>query len=166
MTGLILASSSMPMDTFASHAEDTRGDVESDERSLVLSAAVQLEQKLGEILQGFLAHVSASEKLVVGPLSSLRARAMACHALALIDQREFADCESITRIADDFRRLSHASLKVGEANSACRKLHFKDKGPLDPVRQLRSGITNLMSRLAHRGFYVESEQRTERNWQI
>jgi hypothetical protein len=136
--------------------------------ALALGSSAQLELKLRDILHEFLMDGSSTERLLGGPLASLSARALACRSLALIDEKEFADCITISRIADEFHRSACASFAGEAVTSLCRQLHFRDRRHSPPnsaaQEQFRSAVSSLLEKLANRAFYIGCEKRTRRRW--
>lgn len=144
---------------------------DGSDRSLVLCSATRLEQKLGEILEEFLQGGPATERLLMGPsapLSSLSARLLACHALALIDSKELADGDLTSRICDEFHKSAYTSFGSERVAAMCRKFHFQDRhsNGFGSTAQdnFASAVALLLKRLANRGFYVGGDKREPRTW--
>jgi hypothetical protein len=142
---------------------------EKSGRALVLCSATRLEQVLGQILEEFLCSNPSAEKLLKGstaPISQLSSRLLLCHALALIDEHEFADGNLISAVCDQIHGSSAASLASAPVISLCNKLHFRDRrcAPNSAQDNFASAVARLLGRLKDRPFYVGGEKRSRRMW--
>ena len=142
-------------------------------RAPMLCMAAQLEHKLGEILREFLLDGPQARDLIEGPLASLASlstRIRSCYALGLIDEHEFADCEIVSRIHDEFHRSPYATFSDTKVIVLCRKFHFRNRGRGelrdDPQEQFRTAAAALLDRLANRPFFIGHEKRTRRTWPV
>lgn len=77
---------------------------ESD-RGAALTAGAMLEDRLGDILGGFLIEEKEAKQLLVGfnaPLGTLSARLLACYSLGLVEKNEFTEMEIIRKVRNQF----------------------------------------------------------------
>lgn len=77
-----------------------------------MSLAAFFDEVLGRLISAFLRDTKSSEDILEGfnaPLGTFSARIRAAHALGLINDAEFADCERLRKIRNAF---AHSWLEV------------------------------------------------------
>ena len=142
-------------------------------RGASLAAASFLDDLLARTIAAFLIPNDSSFALTNGfnaPLSTLAARIAACHALGLISEQEYKECELIRKIRNEFAHKVHMSFKNDRVRSLCASLTMSAK-PYEGVHvdtrgQFTSAAVALLMNLTNRAHYVSHKALAYGNWKI
>lgn len=144
---------------------------ESD-RGAALIAASLLDQRLKEILEGFLLEdkeCSALFSLPNAPLSTFSAKASMAYSLCLIQKNEFEEITLIRRIRNEFgHKWKDVDFKNEKVVSYCNKLPWL--GPSEHEKQATTrsrfnfSVAILSFDLVWRSRLVKKERRAHRIW--
>lgn len=145
---------------------------EESGRGAALIAASFIDQRLREILTGFMAQIRDIDELFDGPtaaLGTLSARALAAHALGLIQENEFDEISLIRRIRNEFgHKWQGVSFESGKVADLVDQLPWLGPAELEAGAKRRSrfnfAVGILMTDLLWRVQLVEKERRVERKW--
>ena len=75
------------------------------DRGAALTAGAMLEDRLGDILRGFLIEEEEADRLLSGfnaPLGTLSARILACYSLGLVEKHEYSEMQTIRKVRNHF----------------------------------------------------------------
>lgn len=142
---------------------------ESD-RGAVLIAASLIDQRLMEILEGYLIENKQSSDLFSqpnAPLGTLSAKAAMAYSLGLIQKNEFEEISLIRKIRNDFgHKWKDINFKNPKIVSYCNKLPWLGPPgkPVTPRRRFNVLIAILLADLLWRARLVKKERRTHRVW--
>ncbi|UWQ53107.1 hypothetical protein [Leisingera caerulea] len=154
---------------FSNFLEEFQG--ESDRGAALVGAAL-IDLQLSETLKAFFVESSSTKALLStsGPLGSLNARILSCHALGLIDDTEKDACTRIAGVRNKFAHLAHGtSFETQAIADQCKgfKLSlpgkpndFKDKPRLIFI----NAVVLICLRLTYRSDWVAKERRTTKSW--
>ena len=142
------------------------------DRGAALSAGAMLEDRLGDILIGFLVESDQTAELFKGmnaPFGTLSSRISACLALGLIEQREFVEMEIIRRIRNKF---AHNWDNITFESDSVRDLtnNLPWRGPEEYEKTATSkdrfctAMSMLMVDLVWRTRLVSKERRVLKKW--
>jgi len=143
------------------------------ERGAALAAAAFLDDILERILAAFLIPNDSGFDLTSGfnaPLGTLSARVAACHAMGLISEAEFRECQLIRKIRNEFAHKVKMSFEVDRVKSLCASLSMSAK-PYGDVTvgargQFTTAAVSLILNLTNRPHYVAQRSLKYGNWQI
>ena len=148
-------------------------DIQNSEspRGKVLVACSFLEEQLKNVIEAYLIEDSDTELLLEGfnaPLGSLSSRIKAAHCLGLISDIEYADCNILRKIRNEFAHSHHASFEDNKCKDLCANLHLSAKDYGDVVvgalGQFTTASVALISNLVNRPHYVSQERLRTRHW--
>lgn len=144
------------------------------DRGAALVGATLIDLRLSETLKAFLVDSPSTRALlkdgVAGPLGSLGARILACHALGLIDDEEKAACTLIAGVRNKFAHRAHGtSFETQAIADQCKGFRLSLPGdPIDFVNKPRAVFINavvlISLRLAYRSEWVAKEKRVPKSW--
>ena len=89
-------------------------------RGVASTSAAFLDNILQGVITAFLIPNVSSEALTDGfnaPLTTLSSRIKACHALGLISQQEYKECDIIRRVRNEFAHKVHMSFNDDRVKS-------------------------------------------------
>lgn len=145
---------------------------ESD-RGLPLVGAALIDDRLAETLRSFFVDLKVSRRLIDdanAPLGTLSARAQACLALALIDEREYSEIELVRKVRNEFAHAKHGiTFDSEKVASFCANLQSDlpmgaDYPINDPRFRFTNAIVCLVLRLYYRPEWVAQERRMPKVW--
>ncbi|HTU64323.1 MAG TPA: MltR family transcriptional regulator [Steroidobacteraceae bacterium] len=140
------------------------------DRGLPLVAAAVVDEKLEKALAGFFRETGAAKRLLDdnGPLATFSARIDACHALGLITDHEFHECNLIRKVRNEFAHKTHGlTFKTKIVHELCMSLK---SGPLpgadktDARMRFVNACVMMVTALYYRGEWVARERREEKDW--
>jgi mannitol operon repressor len=142
-------------------------------RGACLAAASFLDDLLARIISAFLIPNDSSFALTDGfsaPLGTLAARIAACHAMGLISEDEYKECELVRKIRNEFAHKVHMSFKNDRVRSLCESLTMSAK-PYEGVDvntrgQFTSAAVALLVNLTNRAHYVSQKSLAYGNWKF
>jgi hypothetical protein len=143
------------------------------ERGAALAAAAFLDDILERVLAAVLIPNDSGYDLTSGfnaPLGTLSARIAACHAMGLISEAEFKECQLIRRIRNEFAHKVKMSFEVDRVKSLCANLSMSAKPYGDVTVSTRGQFTSaavaLILNLTNRPHYVAQRSLKYGNWKI
>ena len=142
------------------------------DRGAALSAGAMLEDRLGDILKGFMINSKSTGILLKGtnaPFGSLASRISGCYALGLIDQTEFDEMETIRKIRNKF---AHKWDDISFQSDAVKdlSLNLPWRGPSEYEESASNkdrfctAMSMLMVDLVWRTRLVKKERRVLKEW--
>ncbi|WKA26379.1 transcriptional regulator [Bradyrhizobium roseum] len=152
--------------------EEFLGDFNKEtERGAALAAAAYIDGLLESTLIAFLIPNDSGLNLITGfnaPLGTLSARNAACHAMGLISELEFKECDLIRRVRNEFAHKVKMSFEVSRVKNLCRNLSLRAK-PYGAVTvstrgEFTSAAVALILNLTNRPHYVAQRALTYGNW--
>ncbi len=143
------------------------------ERGTALAAATFIDALLERILAAFLIPNDSGFALTNGfnaPLGTVSSRAAACHAMGLISEQEFKECELIRKVRNEFAHKVKMSFKDDRVRGLCSSLTLSAKSypgvDVDARGQFTSAAVALILNLTNRPHYVGQQALKYQNWQI
>jgi mannitol operon repressor len=144
---------------------------ESD-RGAALTAAAMLDQRLEEILSGYLADVPATQDLLSGysaPLGTFSSRNSIAFALGLIQENEYNEINVVRKIRNEFgHSWKGTDFKSGKGASLCNQLPWLGPKELEAKSTARErfnfAIAILLTDFLWRVRLVKKEKRVNRVW--
>ena len=142
---------------------------ESD-RGAALVAASLLDDRMTEILRGFLANGASADSLLDGfnaPLGTFSARIAAAHALALIEDEERLELNLFRKIRNEFgHSWKGVTFGTPRIASFCAELPWRGPGEeqKDPRTRFEFALVAMLNRLVWRARLVAAEKRCQRSW--
>jgi mannitol operon repressor len=145
---------------------------QQDDRAAALVAAAMLDDRMRDILMGFLLQGKESKALLDGfnaPLGTFSARVSACSALALIEPSEASEIDLVRRIRN---HLAHSWRPASFDDESVAKL-TRQLPWLGPIEEEPSGssrdrfviaVSVLLVDLMWRTRLVRREQRENKKW--
>jgi DNA-binding MltR family transcriptional regulator len=101
-------------------------------------------------------------KGVNAPLSTFSARIAACHAMGLISDEEFKNCDLIRKIRNQFAHKIKMSFKNDRVRSFCSSLALGEKS--DTRAQFTTAAVTLILKLNNRAQYVSQKPLNYQEW--
>ena len=95
------------------------------DRGVTLVTTSFLDTLLGDTLAAFLLENASARALLSGfnaPLSSLNTKIAACHALGLITDEEFHQCNIFRKVRNEFAHQVQVSFESGRVKDLCNNL--------------------------------------------
>jgi len=140
-------------------------------RGAVLVGCSFIDGQLEKILAAFLRDEKESAKLLSGfnaPLGSFAARITAAFALGLITRAEYAECETLRKVRNDFAHKVTASFEDQSVKDHCARLAYAAK-PYGEVEvnarsQFTTAAVGLILHFTNRAHHVGQQQRREQSW--
>ncbi len=152
-------------------ALDNLSDEKSHRGSVVLACAY-LDDLLKGMLEAFFIDRNEARQLTDGydaPLGTFSSRIRAVYALALIDDFEFKDLNTIRGIRNDFAHKRTASFETQSIKDRCAKLECKavesPSRPNEPFARFSTAVSSLMTRFAGRDVEISKVRMHPRKWQ-
>ena len=148
-------------------------DIQNSEspRGKVLVACSFLEEQLKDIIEAYLIEGSDIKLLLEGfnaPLGTFSSRIKASHCLGLISDTEYADCNILRKIRNEFAHNHTMSFEDQKCKDLCANLHYSAKDYGDVVvgaqGQFTTGSVALISNLVNRPHYVSQKRLKKRDW--
>lgn len=144
--------------TFVEFLEDFNKE---SERGAALSSTAYVDHLLERTLTAFLISNDSGFALTTGfnaPLGTFSARIAACHAMGLISEDEFKECNLLRRIRNKFAHEIRMSFKDQELVGLCSSLQFSAK-PYNDVKvdargKFTTSAVDMILRLTNRPHYV------------
>lgn len=141
------------------------------ERGAVLSATAYIDHLLERTLAAFLIANDSGFNLTNGfnaPLGTFSARIAACHAMGLISEQEFKECNLLRKIRNRFAHEIRLSFRDAELIGLCSSLTYSAR-PYGEVKvDTRSKFTTaavaLIMNLINRPHYVSERALKHENW--
>jgi mannitol operon repressor len=151
---------------FTEFLEEFKGETE---RGTALTAAAFLDDLLEKVIEAFLIKNKSGKSLINGfnaPLGTLSSRITACHAMGLISDQEYQECQLIRKIRNKFAHKVKMSFSVEPVRSLCSSMNYREPGEKSPRGQFTSSAVTMLSRLANRAHYVGQKALVDQNWPI
>jgi mannitol operon repressor len=107
------------------------GEFNKTERGAALAAAAFLDDLLGRVIFNFLIPNDSGHALVDGfnaPFGTLSARIAACHAMGLISEVEYRECEIVRKVRNEFAHKVKMSFDNDRIKSLCANMKFSVPG--------------------------------------
>jgi mannitol operon repressor len=124
-----------------------------------------------DILLAFFVDHSKSRRLVEGfnsPLGTLSTRVAAAHALGLLSEREFKECEILRKIRNLFAHHVHTSFEDQQVRDLCKCLtmaaHDYDQVVVDAPGRYVTAAVALLLNLNNLAFYVAKKRSVPVDW--
>lgn len=139
------------------------------ERGAALTAAAFLDDVLQNVIEAFLIKNESGKSLSDGfnaPLGTLSSRIAACHAMGLISDDEYQECELIRKIRNEFAHKMKMSFDADKVKSLCANMHYIVPGAPTPRAQFTSSAVVMLMRLTNRAHYVGQKALKYDEWQI
>jgi mannitol operon repressor len=156
------------MKDFAAFLDDFN---EETERGAALAAAAFLDNLLERVLGAFLIPNDSGFNLTKGfnaPLGTLAARIAACHAMGLISEDEYKECELIRKVRNEFAHKVKMSFDDHRVKGLCSSLKMSAKPYGDVTVSIRGRFTTaavaLILNLTNRPHYVAQQPLKFQNW--
>ncbi len=146
-------------------------NAESD-RGAALTATAILDEVLGKILEAFFVESQQTRDLLFkhhAPLSSLAARADACHALGLLNSNEHAEITTLRRIRNEFAH-SWNGVTFASGKVVALSLSLPWLGPTElettssPRSRFNFAVVILLMDLIWRARLVKEHKRAVNQW--
>ncbi|WP_126456712.1 MltR family transcriptional regulator [Sulfuriflexus mobilis] len=142
------------------------------DRGAALTAGAMLEDRLGDIIKGFLIDSKESEKLLKGtnaPFGTLSSRISACFALGLIDRIEFEEMETIRKIRNKFaHNWDKVSFQTDSIKDLTNSLPWRGPAEFEKNTTIKdrfcTAMSMLMVDLVWRTRLVKKERRELKEW--
>lgn len=156
-----------PKEMLPEHVQKFMGFLEDfnkeTERGAALSAAAYLDDLLGQILSSFCVPNSSGKTLASSegkaPLGTFSARLQACHALGLISDSEFAQCDLVRKVRNEFAHKVKMSFENDRVKGLCSTFSpaavDSDGRRLDPRGIFTSSAVVLIIAFTSRQLLVE-----------
>jgi hypothetical protein len=139
------------------------------ERGAALTAAAFLDDLLQKVIEAFLIKNKSGKSLSDGfnaPLGTLSARIAACHALGLISDTEFQECELIRKIRNEFAHKMKMSFETVRVRGLTSAMHFIVPGAPTSRSRFTSSAVVMLMRLTNRAHYVGLKAIQYEDWPI
>jgi mannitol operon repressor len=139
------------------------------ERGAALTAAAFLDDLLQKVIEAFLIENKSGKSLCDGfnaPLGTLSSRIAACHAMGLISDEEYRECELIRKIRNEFAHKMKMSFEIEPVRSLSSSMHYKVPDERAPRGQFTSSAVVMLMRLTNRAHYVGEKSLTYQEWKI
>jgi hypothetical protein len=140
-------------------------------RGTALAAAAFLDDLLEGVIAAFLISNRSSDELRKGfnaPLGTLSARVAACHAMGLISEQEFQECELVRKIRNEFAHKLKMSFKDDRVRGLCSSLTMSAKSypgvNVDTRGQFTTAAVALILNLTNRAHYVSQRALKYHPW--
>ena len=102
------------------------------------------------------------------PLGTFSARIAACHAMGLISEAEFKNCELIRKIRNEFAHKIKMSFNDNRVRSLCSSLTLSAKSnsatDVDTRGQFTTAAVALILKLTNRAHYVGQKALKYQEW--
>lgn len=142
------------------------------DRGAALSAGAMLEDRLGDILKGFLIDSKNTDCLLKGmnaPFGTLSSRISGCYALGLIDQKEYDEMETIRKIRNKFaHNWDDISFKTNSVKDLTKNLPWRGPDEYEDKSTIKdrfcTAMSMLMVDLVWRTRLVKKEKRVLKEW--
>jgi mannitol operon repressor len=152
---------------FADFLEEFKDETE---RGAALTAAAFLDDLLQAVIEAFLIRNKGGGKSLTdgfnAPLGTLSARIAACHAMGLISDEEYQECELMRKIRNEFAHKMKMSFNVDPVRSMCDAMHYSVPGEKYPRGQFTSSAVVMLVRLTNRAHYVGQKAFGYQDWPI
>src|SRR5689334_14500810 len=139
---------------FTEFLEEFNGETE---RGAALTAAAFLDDLLQKVIEAFLIKNKSGKSLCDGfnaPLGTRSSRIAACHAMGLISDQEYQECELIRKIRNEFAHKMKMSFSVEPVRGLCGSMNYSVPGEKSPRGQFTSSAVVMLMRLTNRAHYV------------
>lgn len=139
------------------------------ERGAALTAAALLDDLLQKVIEAFLVKNKSGKSLSDGfnaPLGTLSSRIVACHAMGLISDEEYRECELIRKIRNEFAHKMKMSFEIEPVRGLSSSMHYKVPDERAPRGQFTSSAVVMLMRLTNRAHYVGQKSLTYQEWKI
>jgi mannitol operon repressor len=140
-------------------------------RGAALAAAAFLDDLLGRTISAFLITNDSGVALTDGfnaPLGTLAAKIAACHAMGLISEVEYKECDLVRKIRNEFAHKVHMSFKDDRVRSLCASLTMNAKSypgvTVDTREKFTTAAVSLVLNLTNRPHYVAKNELKYGNW--
>jgi hypothetical protein len=121
------------------------------DRGAALTGAAYLEERLGDILKGYLIKCQASEDLLDGfnaPLGTFSSKVAAAAALGLIEPTEFEEIQIVRRIRNEFaHRWEGVSFEKGRVRDLASRLPWRGPAEFEADASARSRFNSAVALL-------------------
>ena len=143
------------------------------DRGAALVGAALIDQKLSDTLRAFIVKSKVAKELLDGgtaPLGTFSARIKAVFAMGLIDDHEFAECNLIRKVRNEFAHRAHGTTFADAKISAlCDRLQSDLPGGREafagnPRGMFINAVVLTVTRLTYRSEWVARERRTTKSW--
>jgi DNA-binding MltR family transcriptional regulator len=144
---------------------------ESD-RGAVLTAGAYLDERLSEMLKGFLAEVKETDDLLFGfnaPIGTFSSRIKAAYSLGLIQENEFKELNTIRKIRNEFgHSWKKVSFETQQIKDLCSNLPWLGPTELEEEANAKGrfnfAVAILLTDFLWRARLVKKEQREIKIW--
>lgn len=139
------------------------------ERGAALAAAAFLDDLLGRVISNFLISNDSGHALMDGfnaPFGTLSARIAACHAMGLISDIEFRECEIVRKVRNEFAHKVKMSFENDRVKSLCALMKGSVPGEKKARGQFTSAAVILILNLTNRPHYVAQRSLKYGEWEI
>lgn len=141
------------------------------ERGAALSATAYIDHLLERTLTAFLIPNDSGSALTSGfnaPLGAFSARIAVCHAMGLISEVEFKECNLLRRIRNKFAHAIRMSFKDQELAGLCSSLQFSAKPygdvKVDARGKFTTSAVDVILRFTNRPHYVGQKALKYEEW--
>jgi mannitol operon repressor len=141
------------------------------DRGAALAAAAYIDHLLERTLSSFFIPNHSSFGLTSdahAPLSTFSARSAACHAMGLISEAEFQECELIRKVRNEFAHAVKMSFKDDRVKGLCSSLTMSAKpyenAAVDARGQFTTAAVSLILNFANRPHYVSERALKYQDW--
>jgi hypothetical protein len=121
------------------------------------------------VIEAFLIKNRSGKSLSDGfnaPLGTLSSRIAACHAMGLISDEEYRECELIRKIRNEFAHKMKMSFEIEPVRGFSSSMHYRVPDARDARGQFTSSAVVMLMRLTNRAHYVGQKALKYEDWPI
>ncbi|MBR1204478.1 MULTISPECIES: transcriptional regulator [unclassified Bradyrhizobium] len=141
------------------------------ERGTALAATAFIDDLLERTLVAFLIPNDSGQALTSGfnaPLGTFAARIAACHAMGLISESEFKECQILRKVRNEFAHRVRMSFDDPKVKGLCSGLtlfgEWEDGQPLLPRVKFSMSAIAIIMNLTNRPYHVGQQALKYRDW--
>jgi hypothetical protein len=164
-----------PVEVTHPHLKQFREFVEDfnreTERGTALAATAFIDDLLERTLLAFLIPNDSGQALTSGfnaPLGTFAARIVACHAMGLISELEFKECQILRKVRNEFAHKVKMSFDDPKVQGLCSGLtlfgEWEDGKPVVPRVKFSMSAIAIIMNLTNRAHYVGQQALKYGNW--
>jgi hypothetical protein len=156
------------LNQFAEFVEEFNKETE---RGTALAATAFIDDLLERTLMAFLIPNDSGQALTRGfnaPLGTFAARIVACHAMGLISEMEFKECQILRKVRNEFAHKVKMSFDDPKVQGLCSGLtqfgEWEDRKPVVPRAKFSMSAIAIIMNLTNRPHYVGQQALKYGNW--
>ena len=137
------------------------------DRGVALVVSSCLDKILGDSLSAFLLENNSAQALLAGfnaPLGTLSTKIAACHALGLISDAEWRDCQILRRVRNAFAHEITVTFESDSVRDLCGNLHLPVEDKENTRGKFAKASMLLLINMLNRPFHVAQRRLTCLEW--